>query len=136
MGTEEAAKAHAITLPRSEILYRKIGLAAQNGPWVLRLGSSANVRFPPIAYVSRWSRKRLPTIPFAMKRYHFRTEEQVDARGLELASLAAAKCEAAKIAASCVCASADEAWEKCNWAVIVTDDDGRKIFQLQVIATE
>ncbi len=76
----------------------------------------------------------------AMKRYHFRTEDQVDAPGVELASLAAAKCEAAKIAASIVCASADEAWENCNWAVTVTvtvtDDDGRKMFQLQVIATE
>lgn len=71
-----------------------------------------------------------------MRRYHFRTEDQVDARGVELASLAAAKCEAAKIAASIVCASADEAWENCNWAVTVTDDDGRKMFQLQVIATE
>jgi hypothetical protein len=71
-----------------------------------------------------------------MRRYHFRTEDQVDARGVELASLAAAKCEAAKIAASMVCASADEAWENCNWAVTVTDNDGRKVFQLQVIATE
>jgi hypothetical protein len=71
-----------------------------------------------------------------MKRYHFRTDDQVDARGVQLASLAAAKCEAAKIAASCVCASADEAWENCNWAVTVTDDEGRKIFQRQVIATE
>jgi hypothetical protein len=71
-----------------------------------------------------------------MRRYHFRTEDQVDARGVELASLAAAKCEAAKIAASMVCASADEAWENCNWAVTVTDDDGREVFQLQVIATE
>ena len=71
-----------------------------------------------------------------MRRYHFRTEDQADARGVELASLAAAKCEAAKIAASIVCASADEAWENCNWTVTVTDDDGRKMFQLQVIATE
>jgi hypothetical protein len=71
-----------------------------------------------------------------MRRYHFRTEDQVDARGVELASLAAAKCEAAKIAASMVCASADEAWENCKWAVTVTDNDGRKVFQLQVIATE
>jgi hypothetical protein len=71
-----------------------------------------------------------------MKRYHFRTEDQVDARGVELASLAAAKCEAAKIAASRVCASADETWENCNWAVTVTDDAGRTIFQLQVKATE
>ena len=71
-----------------------------------------------------------------MRRYHFKTEDQIDSRGVELASLAAAKCEAAKIAASMVCASADEAWENCNWAVTVTDDDGRKMFQLQVIATE
>ena len=71
-----------------------------------------------------------------MKRYHFRTDDQVEARGVELASLAAAKCETAKIAATCVCASADEAWENCNCTVTVTDDGERKIFQLQVIATE
>lgn len=71
-----------------------------------------------------------------MKRYHFRTKDQADARGVELASIAAAKCEAAKIAASIVCASSDEAWENCDWTVTVTDDNGRKLFQLQVIATE
>jgi hypothetical protein len=71
-----------------------------------------------------------------MKRYHFRTEDQADVRGVELASLAAAKCEAAKVAASTVCASADEDWENCSWTVTVTDDDGRKMFQLRVIATE
>jgi hypothetical protein len=71
-----------------------------------------------------------------MRRYHFKTDDQIDARGVELASLSAAKCEAAKIAASMICASADDDWENCNWAVTVTDDDGRKLFQLQVIATE
>lgn len=71
-----------------------------------------------------------------MKRFHFRTEDQVDTCGVELASLAAAKCEAAKIAASSVCASADETWENCNWVVTVTDDEGRKLFQLRVTASE
>jgi hypothetical protein len=71
-----------------------------------------------------------------MKRYHFRTEDQVDTRGVELASLAAAKCEAAKIAASSVCASADESWENCDWTVTVTDDEGQKVFRLQIVATE
>jgi hypothetical protein len=63
-----------------------------------------------------------------MERYHFRTDHRVDTRDVELSSLAAAKCEAAKIAASSVCASADEPWENYNWAVTVTDEEGRKIF--------
>ncbi len=57
-----------------------------------------------------------------MERYHFKTHEQRDARGIELASLAAAKCEAGKVMASIVCASADEPWQRSEWTVTVTDD--------------
>ncbi len=42
-----------------------------------------------------------------MKRYHFKTDDQSDARGVALASLAAAKCEAAKVAASFICELAE-----------------------------
>jgi hypothetical protein len=49
-----------------------------------------------------------------MKRYHFKTDVQSDARGVELASLEAAKCEAAKVLASIVCASADEPWQQSS----------------------
>jgi hypothetical protein len=71
-----------------------------------------------------------------MKRYHFKTDDQSDARGVELADLAAAKCEAAKVAASFACGLADEPWRDCRWTVTVTDDDGRRVLQLELIGTE
>jgi hypothetical protein len=71
-----------------------------------------------------------------MKRYHFRTDEQSDAKGIRLASLAAVKCEAAKIAASTICAAADEVWQRSEWTVAVTDDHGLKVLELQIIGTD
>jgi len=71
-----------------------------------------------------------------MKRYHFRTDEQRDATGVRLASLAAVKCEAAKIAASTICAAADDVWQTSQWTVAVTDDSGLKVLELRVIGTD
>jgi hypothetical protein len=71
-----------------------------------------------------------------MKRYHFKTDDQSDAKGVELASLAAVKCEAAKIAASLACGAADDPWHRSEWAVAVTDDHGRAVLRLQITATE
>ncbi len=71
-----------------------------------------------------------------MKRYHFKTDDQSDARGVELTSLAAAKCEAAKVAASIVCESADEPWRRSEWTVTVTDDSGVKVLQLKIVGNE
>ena len=71
-----------------------------------------------------------------MKRYHFRTDEQSDAKGVRLASLAAAKCEAAKVVASTICAAADDVWRRSQWAVTVADDHGLKVLELHVTATE
>jgi 1,4-alpha-glucan branching enzyme len=71
-----------------------------------------------------------------MERYHFKTDDQSDARGVELASLAAAKCEAGKVMASMVCESADEPWQRSEWTVTVTDDRGVKVLQLQIVGTE
>ncbi len=71
-----------------------------------------------------------------MKRYHFKTDDERDVRGIELASLAAARCEAAKVAASIVCESADEPWHRSEWTVTVTDDLGVKVLQLQIVGNE
>jgi uncharacterized protein DUF6894 len=71
-----------------------------------------------------------------MKTYHFKTDEQSDVRGAKLASLAAVKCEAAKIAASLACASADDPWHKSEWTVTVTDDHGQPVLQLKIIGSE
>ena len=71
-----------------------------------------------------------------MKRYHFRTDGQGDVKGVRLASLAAAKCEAAKVAASTICAAADEDWRGSQWTVTVTDDQGLKLLKLKIVGTE
>jgi uncharacterized protein DUF6894 len=71
-----------------------------------------------------------------MIRYHFKTDDQSDAKGIQLASLAAVKCEAAKIAASLACAAADEAWDRSEWKVTVTDDIGQPVLQLQIRASD
>ncbi len=59
-----------------------------------------------------------------MKRYHFKTSGQSDVKGVRMAELAAVKCEAAKVAASIACATADEVWKIREWTVTVTDDSG------------
>ena len=71
-----------------------------------------------------------------MKRYHFETDAQRDSKGVELVSLAAVKCEAAKIGASLACASADDAWQSSEWTVTVKDDRGQAILQLRIVGTE
>ena len=71
-----------------------------------------------------------------MKRYHFKTDQQSDVKGAELADLAAVKCEAGKVAASILCAAADEVWQRCEWTVTVTDDFGVKVLELRIVATE
>ncbi len=71
-----------------------------------------------------------------MKRYHFKTDDERDVRGVELASLGAARCEAAKVAASIICELADEPWKKAEWTVSVTDDNGVKVLELQIVGQE
>ncbi|MGI8611390.1 MAG: DUF6894 family protein [Sphingomicrobium sp.] len=71
-----------------------------------------------------------------MERYHFKTEEQCDVKGVRLADLAAVKCEAGKVAGSIMCAAADEVWESREWTVTVTDDSGVKVLELSIVGTE
>ncbi len=71
-----------------------------------------------------------------MKRYHFKTDEQSDVKGLRLADLAAVKCEAGKVAGSIMCASADEVWQTREWTVTVTDDVGVTVLELSIVGTE
>jgi 1,4-alpha-glucan branching enzyme len=71
-----------------------------------------------------------------MKRYHFKIDDESDVRGVELADLAAAKCEAAKVAASYACGLADDQWHDCRWTVTVTDDHGREVLRLELTAIE
>jgi 1,4-alpha-glucan branching enzyme len=71
-----------------------------------------------------------------MKRYHFKIDDQSDSSCVELADLAAAKCEAAKVAASYACGLADDPWHDCRWTVTVSDDDGQAVLRLVLTGTE
>ncbi len=71
-----------------------------------------------------------------MERYHFKTSGQSDVKGVQLADLAAVKCEAAKVAASIACAAADDPWQRSEWIVTVTDDDGSKVLELRIVGSE
>jgi 1,4-alpha-glucan branching enzyme len=66
-----------------------------------------------------------------MRRYHFKIDDQSDAGGVELADLAAAKCEAAKVAASEACGLADARWHDCRWTLIVIDEKGSEVLPLE-----
>jgi hypothetical protein len=71
-----------------------------------------------------------------MPQFYFHTNGERDADGVELASLAVAKCEAVKLAAQIVCEQAGEFWDEAEWSMTVTDENDLTMFQLQVIGTE
>ena len=71
-----------------------------------------------------------------MPRFHFNTDKHRDAEGADLPSLAAAKCEAMKIAAKIICEDVSDFWDRAEWCLTVTDQTGLTMFQLQVIGTE
>jgi hypothetical protein len=74
-----------------------------------------------------------------MPRYHFNVEDgqsTVDGGGTELESLEVAKCEAVKLAGRTICEAAGEFWDRSEWSMTVTDEDGLTLFTLHVVGTE
>lgn len=63
-----------------------------------------------------------------MPRFHFHLEDRPDEEGRDLASVAAAKCEAVKIAGKLICDSAAEFWDTARLLMTVTDDRGLSLF--------
>ena len=63
-----------------------------------------------------------------MPRFHFHLEDRPDEEGRDLASVAAAKCEAVKIAGKLICDSAAEFWDTARLLMTVTDDRGLSPF--------
>jgi hypothetical protein len=74
-----------------------------------------------------------------MPRYFFHIEDGVavqDDEGVELKDLALAKCEAVRLAGQMICDSASDFWDKEEWKLTATSEDGLTLFCLQFIGTE
>ena len=74
-----------------------------------------------------------------MPRYFFHIEDGLasqDEEGVELATLAAAKCEAVKLAGQTICDSAGRFWDAQEWKLRATDEAGLTLFSLFVIGVD
>ena len=71
-----------------------------------------------------------------MPTFHFHLDDQRDEEGLELADLAAAKCEALEFAARHICDAANGFWDREEWTLSVTDERGLTLMQLQIVGTQ
>ena len=74
-----------------------------------------------------------------MARYFFHVEdgsEIADDLGMELPTLAEAKCEAVRYAGRLICDHGTKFWDSADWSMTVTDEKGLTQFSLQFIGTE
>lgn len=73
-----------------------------------------------------------------MPRFHFNIEDNStrDLEGVELESLAVAKCEAVKTAGNMICEAANEFWDHSEWNMTVCDESGLTLFALHFMGTE
>lgn len=73
-----------------------------------------------------------------MARFYFNVEDGgiADAVGMELSSLAAAKCEAVRCAGLLICDHAGEFWNSGDWTMTVTNEKGLSLFSLQLVGTD
>jgi hypothetical protein len=74
-----------------------------------------------------------------MPRYFFHIEDGTilhDDEGTELKDLAVAKCEAIKLAGQMICDSAGGFWDKEEWKLTATDEDGLTLFCLHFVGIE
>jgi len=71
-----------------------------------------------------------------MPKFHFHLDDERDEKGLELADLPAAKCEALEFAARHICDAANAFWDTEEWTLTVTNDKGLSLLQLQIVGTQ
>lgn len=71
-----------------------------------------------------------------MAKFHFHLDDERDEQGLELADLAAAKCEALEFAARHICDAANAFWDREEWTLSVTNERGLTLLQLQIVGTQ
>lgn len=71
-----------------------------------------------------------------MPKFHFHLDDARDEEGLELADVAAAKCEALEFASRHICDAANAFWEREAWTLTVTDRRGLTLLQLDILGTQ
>ena len=73
-----------------------------------------------------------------MARYFFNIENADirDTDGYEFASMAEAKCEAVRYAASLICDSVSTFWDSGDLNLVVTNERGLVLFSLRMFGTE
>ena len=71
-----------------------------------------------------------------MPKFHFHLDGERDEQGLELADLAAAKCEALEFASRHICDAANAFWDREEWLLSVAYQSGLTLFQLHIIGTQ
>lgn len=73
-----------------------------------------------------------------MARYFFHVTNGVDrdTEGVDLPTLAQAKCEAVKAAGEILCEESSAFWDSKEWGMTVTDAKGLTLFSLSFVGTE
>lgn len=71
-----------------------------------------------------------------MPLYYFHLDDEADSTSFEAANLAAAKCEATKMAGQIICDDSHTFWEKAEWVLTVTNADNLMLFQLRFVGIE
>jgi hypothetical protein len=71
-----------------------------------------------------------------MPKFHFHLDDKRDEEGVELPNLAAAKCEALEFASRHICEAANSFWDREDWMLTVTDENGLTLVQLHIIGTQ
>ncbi len=68
--------------------------------------------------------------------FNFHINKEPDSTSFHASDLAAAKCEATKMAGQIICDGAKRFWDRAEWMLTVTDLHGLTQFQLQFIGTD
>jgi hypothetical protein len=68
--------------------------------------------------------------------YYFHRNDDADVVSFHAEDLAAAKCEATRMAGKIICDDATTFWDKAEWSLTVTDTNGLTQFQLHFIGTD
>jgi hypothetical protein len=72
-----------------------------------------------------------------MPKFYFNMDDDSsDPDGHELASVAVAKCDAAKMLGKILCDNSHGFWDQAAWTMTVSDENGLTLFQLHVMGTE
>jgi hypothetical protein len=74
-----------------------------------------------------------------MPRYFFHIDDGVlrqDDEGTILKDLASAKCDGVKLAGQAICDAGEAFWDRQEWTLTATDEDGMTLFRLDILGTE